>query len=311
MPLPSPVFPHGLVAAPFTPFQPNGELNLGIVARYADALEQKRVTAAFICGTTGEGASMTTAERQQVAAQWRADKPPSLRLIVHVGHNSTNDSRTLAAHAEQIGADAIAAIAPGFFQPATIRDLVEWCVDVAAAAPGLPFYYYHMPAMTGANFPMIDFLPRAIERIPTFAGIKFTHENLMDYSLTLAAAGESHAILFGRDEILLGALALGARGAVGSTYNYMAPIFHRVMSAFSSGNLAAAQQEQLLAQRLIAIMIKHGGLAAGKAIMGLIGLNCGPVRRPLTPLSVKQSAGLRADLDQAGFFAAIAEATAK
>ncbi|MEO6003708.1 MAG: dihydrodipicolinate synthase family protein [Opitutus sp.] len=305
MPQSLPVFSRGLVAAPFTPLRQDHALNLDAIGPCAAALQRNRVTAAFVCGTTGEGALLTTDERKQVAARWMADKPATLGLIVHVGHNSLAETQLLARHAEEQGADAIGAIAPGFFQPATIDALVDWCAAVASAAPTRPFYYYHMPAMSGANFKMVDFLPRATERIPTFAGIKFTHENLHDYSLTLAAASASQGILFGRDEILLSALVLGAQGAVGSTYNYMAPIFHRLIDAFAAGNMVHARQEQLHAQRLISIMVAHGGLAAGKAMMGLIGLECGPVRMPLATLNAAQVSALKADLGRAGFFEAI------
>lgn len=304
--MPPPASPlRGLVAAPFTPLQPDGAPNLSAIGGYASHLARQGVGAAFVCGTTGEGASLSTPERQAIAARWQADKPAGLRVIVHVGHNSLTESRTLAQHAETIGADAIATLAPGFFRAATVDLLVDWCAEVAAAAPSCPFYFYHMPAMTGVNFAMAEFLPRAVQRIPSFGGIKFTHENLHDYAQTLAAAGDDHPILFGRDEILLGALALGASGAVGSTYNYMAPVFHRLIAAFSAGRREEARRHQLEAQRFIQIMAAHGGLSAGKAIMGLIGLDCGPMRLPLATLNDRQVAALRADLEAAGFFAAL------
>lgn len=305
-PVPPPAFPlRGLVAAPFTPLLPDGAPNLSAIAAYASHLVRHDVTAAFVCGTTGEGPSLSTPEREAIAARWQADRPPALRLIVHVGHNSLTESQALARHAGRIGADAIAAIAPGFFRAATVDLLVEWCAQVAAAAPSCPFYFYHMPAMTGVNFAMADFLPRAAERIPSFAGIKFTHENLHDYALTLAAAGDCYPILFGRDEILLSALALGAAGAVGSTYNYMAPIFHRMIAAYSAGRMGEARNHQLEAQRYIQIMSAHGGLSAGKAIMGMVGLGCGPMRLPLATLGPRQVDTLREDLARAGFFDAV------
>lgn len=309
MSLPGPIPASGLIAAPFTPLHRDGTLAPDTIGSYAAFLASQQVAAAFVCGTTGEGAGLTTEERQQVALRWREDKPAALRLIVHVGHSSLPESQALARHAEKIGADAIAAIAPGgATKPASLESLVEWCALVAGAAPTRPFYFYHMPAMNGVHFAMADFLPRALARIPTFAGIKFTHENLLDYSLTVTAAAGKYPVLFGRDEILLGALALGATGAVGSTYNYMAPVFHRIMAAFTAGRLDAALREQRHAQKIIEIMIRHGGLSAGKAIMGLIGLECGPMRPPLTTLTPAQIAALRAELDAAGFFSAIAPA---
>jgi N-acetylneuraminate lyase len=130
-----------------------------------------------------------------------AIRQTNIRLIVHVGHNSAADSRALAVHAEKIGADAIAPIAPSFFHPEGVEGLVTWCVQVASAATKTLFYYYHMPSMSGVNIPMADFLPVAAKRIRTFGGIKFTHENIMDYGLTLTAAADKYDILFGRDEI--------------------------------------------------------------------------------------------------------------
>jgi N-acetylneuraminate lyase len=302
-----PVYPmrpplSGLIAAPFTPFRPNGELALDTIPALAGLLHRNQVSAAFICGTTGEGSSLTTAERKQVAAAWRQATPAGLKLTVHVGHLSLGDSRDLARHAQEIGADAIAAIAPGFFKPAGAEELVAWCAEVAAAAPKLPFYYYHMPAMTGVNITVNDFLHQLKNRIPNLVGIKFTHENLGDFTAAQQFENGRFSMLFGRDEILLSGLRLGAPGAVGSTYNYAAPLYHRLMSAFAAGDQAAAEQDQLRAQQFIDVMNRFGGLPAGKAIMGLIGIDCGPVRLPLTSLTTARQEELRRQLQAIGFF---------
>jgi N-acetylneuraminate lyase len=293
----------GLIAAPFTPFQVNGTLALDQIPALAASLHRNQVGAAFVCGTTGEGCSMTTDERRQVAAAWRKATPPGLKLTVHVGHLSLGDSRELARHAAEIGADAIAAIAPGFFKPANAATLVAWCAEVAAAAPDLPFYYYHMPAMTGVTVSVEDFLRAAQNRIPNLVGIKFTHENLADYAASQKFENARFSMLFGRDEILLSGLRLGAPGAVGSTYNYAAPLYQRIMQAFAAGNQASAEQDQRRAQEFIDVMNRSGGLPAGKAIMKLVGLDCGPVRLPLTSLDAAQQEKLRQQLEAIGFFA--------
>ena len=100
----------GLIAAPFTAMRVDGSLNLDMIQRQAGALAEGRVSGAFICGTTGEGFALTTDERLQVAEQWVAVAPPSLRVIVHVGHQAVSESRKLAAHAEKIKASAFATI---------------------------------------------------------------------------------------------------------------------------------------------------------------------------------------------------------
>ncbi len=294
--------PPGLVAAPFTPFLPDTTLNLGAIPRLAGLLKRNGVMGAFICGTTGEGFSLTSAERRQVVEAWKAALPDGLKLIVHVGHLSLEESCELARHAQDTGADAIAAIAPSFFKPPGVDELVLWTERVAAAAPRLPFYYYHMPSMTGLRIPAAQYLEHARTRIPTLAGIKFTDEDIVDYSATRALARERYDVLFGRDEILLSGLDRGATGAVGSTYNYAAPLYLRIMQALKAGDRKTAEKCQAEAQAFIDVMHRRGGLPAGKVMMKFIGVDCGPVRLPLRNLTAAAESGLRADLEALGFF---------
>lgn len=292
----------GLVAAPYTAMHPDGSIALERIEQQAEALVRDGVVGAFVCGTTGEGLSLTLAERQALAARWQAVAGDRLRVIVNVSHACLADSRALAAHAEALGVAAIATTATSFLRPATVRDLVACCRDVAAAAPGLPFYYYHMPAMTGVPLSAPEFLARAAETIPTLAGIKFTSENLLEFGGCLAAEGGEYDVLFGRDEFLLAALALGARGAIGSSYNFAAPLYHRVMDAFAAGDLARAQAEQAKSMAMFTVLYAYGGLPAGKAVMGMIGIDCGPVRLPLRSLSPDQVHTLRTRLERLGAF---------
>jgi N-acetylneuraminate lyase len=297
----------GLIAAPYTPMHFDGSLHVEMIARQATSLRENRVTAAFICGTTGEGLSLTLPERFEVTERWR-EEAGALKVIVNVSHTCAADARALAGHAAHIGADAFATMAPCFFRPARMEELVAFCAEVAEGAPGLPFYYYHMPAMTGVAFPMAEFLPRAAEEIPNFAGIKFTSEDLMDFGRCRAIAGDAFDVLFGRDEILLSALALGATGAIGSTYNFAAPLYHRIIEAYQAGDSATAQRLQAQAMQMVAVLNRFGGLPAGKAAMKMAGIDCGPVRLPLRQLSPVEQHALHAELRQLEIFAGIDEA---
>jgi N-acetylneuraminate lyase len=292
----------GLVAAPFTPFKKDGEVAVAVIEKLAASLVANKVVGAFVCGTTGEGVSMTIAERMKVAERWQACAGDKLRVIVHVGHTSLGDCRVLAAHAQKIGASAVGCMAPFCFKPTKAEDLVAFCAEVASAAPDLPFYYYHIPCVTGVTIPAFDFLRAAADRIPNLAGIKFTHENLMDYASCVRWEGGRFDILFGRDEMLLSGLAVGAEGAIGSTFNYAAPVYHRIIKAFKKGDLATAQAEQARANAMIAVLIRYGGMPpAGKAFMRCIGLDCGTVRLPLRALTDEQAAALCAEAEAIGF----------
>jgi len=272
----------GLIAAPFVPLHENGDLSLETVPEYINLLRRDGVCGAFVNGTTGEHASLTIPERLQVAERWAASAPDDFKVIVHVGHTCQADCRLMASHAREIGAWGIGAMAPYFFLPASVGDLVEWCAGIAVAAPNLPFYYYHIPSLSRAQFPMIDFLTQAARRIPNLAGIKFTFEDLDDYQRCVEFENRRFDILFGRDEILLDGLERGSRGAVGSTYNFAAPLYLRIIDRFREGDLKAARCFQKTAHEMISRLVATGwGIGGFKAAMSIAGFNCGPARPPL------------------------------
>jgi len=293
---------YGLIAAPFTVMSEDGSINLDKIEKQAESLVKNGVKGAFICGTTGEGVSLTVAERMKITERWMEVAQEDFAVIVHVGHACLPDSRLLAAHAQKMGAHSIGTMPPFFFKPTSIEALIPFCAEVAAAAPDLPFYYYHIPAMTGVELPMLDFLKSGADLIPNLAGIKYSHNDLMDMSRCVNLDDGKYNILFGRDEILLSALSFGVDGAVGSTYNYMAPVYQRMIKAYEAGDMATARKEQARAQDVIALLHKYGGIPAGKYIMELIGLDCGGVRSPLQSLSEEQCNRLRKELDHVGMF---------
>ena len=294
-----------LIAAPFTPFNSDFSLNLDVVPQIAEHLVKQKVTGAFINGSTGEWASLSREERRSVAEAWRRATSKDLKLIVHVGHNCLADSEDLARHAEGLGVHAIAAVMPSYFRPNTVKEAVDFCRRIAEAAPSTPFYYYHIPNMTGVNLKMVEFLHAACQSIKTFRGIKFTHSDLMDYSLTLADAKGKYDIRFGRDEYLLAALALGAKGAVGSTYNYSARLYHKMIQAYATGENEEARQLQFYIQRTILPLHKYGGIEVGKAVMALVGVDCGPVRPPLRNLVGEKLDAVKAELHSLDFFSKV------
>jgi len=293
----------GLVPATFTPMHADGSLNLAQVAPIVEHLLAFKVSALFVCGTTGEAASLTTPERQAVLEAFIDAAAERIPVIAHVGHSALAESRQLAAHAAASGAAAIAAYAPFFFRPATVTALVDCVVDIAQAAPALPFYYYHIPHMSGVALDMLEFLRQAAERVPSLAGIKYTAPTLYEFQTCAAFADGRFNLLFGCDEMLLGGLAAGASGAVGSTYNLAAPLYHEMIAHFHAGRHAEAQQLQLLSARMVDVVRKYRPLPALKAMMKFAGVDCGPTRVPLMPMAADEIAALRRDLDQLGFLA--------
>ena len=170
----------GLIDAPFTPFHPNGDVNLEPIEAYADMLQKNGLKGVFINGSSGEGYMLTTEERMALAERWVSVAPDGFKVIVHVGSCCLRESVRLAAHAQQIGAWGIGSMAPPFPKIGRIEELVKYCEQIAEAAPALPFYYYHIPAFNGAFLPMLDLLKAVDGRIPNFAGIKYELVGIID-----------------------------------------------------------------------------------------------------------------------------------
>ncbi|UCC97917.1 MAG: dihydrodipicolinate synthase family protein, partial [Phycisphaerales bacterium] len=206
-------------------------------------------------------------------------------------------------HAAQIGAWGIGEMGPIFYRPGSVEELADHAAQTAAQAPDLAYYYYHMPSMNGVYFSMIDFLRSAKLNIPNLAGIKYTHEDLVDFELCREFNDGEYDILYGRDETLLCALTLGCRGAVGSTYNIMTPLYTQLIDAFDSGDFPEARRRQQISMKVIQLLAGTSSFnSALKEVMKMIGLNLGGVRSPLKNIEPAKIAGLKAGLKALGFF---------
>jgi len=294
---------QGLIAAPFTPMDDEGKINLGAIPAYYDLLKQNEVNGAFICGSTGEGVSMTMDEKKAVAQAWAncTANDKDFKIMTLVGGNTLADCKELALHARQIGIHSVSFTSPCYFKPASVSVLAEMCREIAAVIPDMPFYYYHVPVLTNVTFPMLDLLKTVNDTVPNFAGIKYTHEDFMDFLSCMSYRNGYYDMLWGRDENMLPALSLGAKGAVGSTFNYAAPLYTDMIAAFERDDLEEAQRLQQKAIDMITLLGKYGGISTGKAYMKLLGLDCGKFRLPVSNMTDEQFESFTLDVDNLGF----------
>jgi N-acetylneuraminate lyase len=294
---------EGLIAAPFTPMHPDGTLNTSLIPDYYRFLKRNKVAGAFINGSTGEGVSQSMEEKKAVVEAWVASRGDDrdFRIITLVGGTCLEDGATLAVHAAEAGLDGVALTAPFYFKPRTVGDLAACCTRIAEAVPDMPVYYYHIPVLTGVDIPMLSLLEALHDKVSNFAGVKYTHEDFMDFLSCLNYRGGRYDMLWGRDENMLSALVLGARGSVGSTFNYAAPLYHRLIDAFDRNDLAEARALQQTAIDMIRLLGKYGGIATGKAYMRLVGLDCGGFRLPVRNMDEEAFTAFREDVSALGF----------
>ncbi|MCL6268077.1 dihydrodipicolinate synthase family protein [Flagellimonas myxillae] len=289
-----------LIAATYSPMHGDGTINTSAISGYRDFLVRNKVNGAFINGTTGDFTSLSVGERKQITKAWSEHRSPNLQIIDHVGHTNLEEAKEMATHASD-KVDAIAAIAPYYFKLDSVAKLIAYCREIARSAPNLPFYYYHIPALSGARLNMEAFLEMGAQQIPNLAGIKFTDNDLIGFGQCKKSQNGKFNILFGYDELFLNSLPVGAKGWVGSTYNHLAPLYHKIMEQFEGGEMEQAMELQSKAIKFVEMLQNHGGYnGAAKSFMKILGVECGPSRFPHSTLSDMDLDVLSAQFDAIG-----------
>lgn len=292
----------GLIAATFTPMNEEGKINVSAIPAIVEKLIRHRISGIYICGSTGEGHSLSVADRKAIAESYAEAVGGRMKIIINVGHNSISDACELTRHAKLIGADAISAAPPVYYKLRSEAQLIKTFEKITQSAPDLPFYYYHIPALTGFKFDMEEFLKLSSKRLPSLSGIKFTSPDIHEYQSCLNLSEGKYQILYGMDEMLLSGLAAGAECMIGSTYNFMAPLYHKIMEEFKNGNLHTAAKYQLESVKIIKAFLKYDSLPAQKAIMKMVGMDCGPVGLPLINLTTSEEKDLKEALQKTSLF---------
>lgn len=288
----------GLIAATYPPLDKTGNLDLDAIAKYVEFLVRDNVDGVFLNGSTGDFASLTLKERKLIVEEWSRCKPKDFKLVVHVGDTCLENAKELASHATKFKVDAICTLAPFYYKPATVEDLIEFCKQIAESNSESPFYYYHIPSLTGVNFDMVQFMELAVKHITNFGGLKYSKEDLLEFKSCLDFDNGKYQVFFGVDEILLSVLALGATSAVGSTYNHLTPLYHQLIHAFNNGKIEEASKLQTKIMSFVKTLSNFGFHTASKFILSKMGMDLGPVRLPLRNLTTSETEALEKEIEQ-------------
>ena len=270
---------NGIFTALLTPFNEAGEVNEGELIKLIKFNLDMGVRGFYVCGSTGESFLLSKEERMKIMEIVKREAKGST-LIAHVGSLDERDACEMARHAKALGYDAISSVAPFYFKfsPAEIKGYYERLAD----AGELPILVYHIPALSGVSLSQDSM--SAFLRDPRFLGIKYTSNDF--FTLERLKAEYPDKLFFnGYDEMLLSGLAMGADGAIGSTYNFMADKFVKIYSLFSEGKLDEARKIQNEANKIITILCKIGVMQAEKEILCQLGFDFGCCRHPFLPVS--------------------------
>lgn len=238
------------------------------------------VNGLYVGGSSGECIYQSKEERKLVLETVMEEAKGKLVVIAHVACNNTKDGQELAAHAESLGVDAIAAIPPIYFKLPPYA-IAEYWNDMSAAAPNTDFVIYNIPQLAGVSL-STDLLKEMLKN-PRVIGVKNSSMPVQDIQMW---RDEGCIVFNGPDEQFIAGMSMGAVGGIGGTYGVMPKLFVKMYQLFQAGEMEQARLIQNDVCRIIYKMCSgHGNLyAVMKAILAKKGVNCGSVRKPLAGL---------------------------
>jgi len=273
----------GIFPALLTPFREDYSINENALRQLIQYNLEKGVKGFYVGGSASEAFLMSDEERRRVMAVAAEQMADSCTMIAHVGNISTATTIELAKYAEGLGAHAISAVPP-FYYKFNMEEIIEHYLSLSESV-SIPLIIYVMPFLTGVNFGM-DNYKRLLDQ-PKIIGLKFTDSNL--YQLErLIKVNPNKVILFGWDEMALGAFAMGADGGIGSTYNLQADKFIELKALVDRNQMQEARLTQEEINTVIDALMKVGVFAGLKYALTLKGIECGVSRKPFRRLSAEQ-----------------------
>ncbi len=273
---------EGVIPAFYACYDGQGAVSPERVRALARYLLDKGVTGLYVGGSSGECIYQSVEERKTVLEQVMSEVRGKLTVIAHVACNNTADSQRLAAHAEQLGVDAIAAIPPIYFKLPE-RDIARYWNDISAAAPNTDFIIYNIPQLAGVALTLP--LLREMKKNPRVIGVKNSSMPVYDISLF---RNEGVIVFNGPDEQFVSGLLTGAVGGIGGTYAAMPELYLKARELVLGGHVAQACELQAAICRIIE-QICSGQCNMYAMIKEILrqqgGPDIGDARRPLAGLT--------------------------
>ncbi len=283
----------GVTPALATPLLADGyTVNTAVIPQLASFLIQAGVRGLFVGGTTGEGVLLTQAERMRLHEAALAAADGRVPVILHIGTNRLDTTMILARHAAETGADAIAVVTP-YFYGMDEDGLAAYYETLAGAVPDMPLLLYDIPQMA-TNGILPELFARLGESIPSLAGIKTSRGDAQIIRRHIVAAPERAMVLVGNEAIALGSLAMGADGLISGLSTAVPEPFVALTHAFANGNMAEAQRQHRLINRLLPCLPAGARIGGIKQILTERGIDVGtavPPRampdKPIWPVMVE------------------------
>ena len=271
----------GIIPAFYACYDEEGNVSPERTRKLVRHFINKGVKGLYVCGSSGECIYQSKEERKLILENVMKEAKGKLTIIAHVAANNTKDSMELAAHAESLGVDAIAAIPPIYFRLPEYAVAKYWN-DISSAAPNTDFFIYSIPQLTGIT------LTRSLLHImlenPKVVGVKSSAmevEDICEFKLY----GRNDLIVFnGEDTQLVAGRSMGADGGIGGTYGVMPELYMKLNELFDNKQIEEATKLQFKVTKIINVLTscKSNLYAIEKEILRRReNIDIGGVRAPL------------------------------
>ena len=271
----------GCASAVVTPFDENNNINFDEFRKLLNFQIDNKVDAIAVCGTTGEAATLSKEEKEELVKYCVKVVNKRIPVIAGVGSNNTKTVIENEIYAEKVGADGLLVVTP-YYNKTTQNGLVEH-YKIIGENTSLPIILYNVPGRTG-----VDISPDTYLELSKIKNIVATKEASGDISKVLKIrnlCGDNLNIYSGNDDQIVPILSLGGIGVISVLSNIMPKYTAEMVKKYLNGEVVEASNMQIELADLIECLFKEVNPIPIKEALNIIGFNCGKPRLPLVECS--------------------------
>ena len=264
-----------------TPFKADGEVNYDEFGRQIDFQINNGTDAIIVCGTTGESACLTEEEHLRVIDFCVKHVNHRVPVVAGTGSNCTDTAVYLSQEAERIGADGLLVVTP-YYNKATQRGLIDHFTIIANAVH-IPIILYSVKSRTGLNINP-ETVAHLVKNVPNIVAIKEASGDIAQVARIMALTDGNVDLYSGNDNEVVPVMSLGGLGVISVAANVAPSYMHNMCLNYLNGDTAEARRMQIKLIDLVDALFCEVNPIPIKHAMNIMGMNAGPMRRPLSPM---------------------------
>lgn len=278
----------GACTALVTPFL-NGQVNYPMMQILLQRQIDAGLEAAVICGTTGESATLSDAEKLELFARCKEFVGDRMKIIAGAGSNATEHTIELSVAAQREGVDGLLVVSP-YYNKGTSEGLFRHYLSIAHAV-SIPVILYNVPSRTGVDIPVSVY--KRLCPIPNIAGVKEATTDINKILQIRYECEDNLPIWCGNDDMTVPVMSLGGKGVISVVSNLLPQEVQAMAIAALDGDFDTAAELQCRLYSVTRLLQCQVNPVPVKAAMKCIGYDCGGCRLPLTELNEEEAKKLK------------------